>query len=166
MAEGTRRVVAGPVVAETWAPFGWVPVRDTDPSDGTHRLEFEWADPHVNVISHGPEEVVRDGAGLRCERMYRHDTHTQTLLALNGPSVLAVAPADADLSTPAGLDAVRAFRLETLDALVLHRGTWHWGPFPLGDEPVLLFNVQGLGYARDNASVDLGKLGVPLVVVA
>src|ERR1700688_4858473 len=111
MAEGTRRVVATPVVAETWAPFGWVPVPDTDPSDGARRLEFEWGDPHVNVISHGPEEVVREGDGLRCERMYRHDTHTQVLLALNGPSVLAVAPAGADLSTGAGLDAVRAFRL-------------------------------------------------------
>ncbi len=54
---------------------------------------------------------------------------------------------------------MRAFRLEKLDAVVLHRGTWHWGPFPLGDEPVLLFNVQGLGYARDNASADLGVPG-------
>jgi ureidoglycolate hydrolase len=97
--------------------------------------------------------------------MYRHDTHTQVLLALNGPSVLAVAPADADLSTEAGLDSVRAFRLEKLDAVVLHRGTWHWGPFPLGDEPVLLFNVQGLGYADDNASADLGAQGVDLIVV-
>ena len=76
-----------------------------------------------------------------------------------------VAPADADLSSAAGLDAVRAFRLEKLDAVVLHRGTWHWGPFPLGDEPVLLFNVQGLGYAKDNASFDLRARGVQLVVV-
>ncbi len=165
MAEAARRLVAGPVVAEAWAPFGWVPVTDTDPSDGTNRLEYQWADPHVNVISHGPDEVKRDGGGLRCERMYRHDTHTQVLLALNGPSVLAVAPADADLSTKAGLDSVRAFRLEKLDAVVLHRGTWHWGPFPLGDEPVLLFNVQGLGYADDNASADLGAQGVDLIVV-
>ena len=166
MAAARRRVVAGPVVSENWAPFGWVPVPDTDPTDGTGRLEYEWSDPHVNIISHGPEEVVRDGDGLRCEQMYRHDTHTQVLLALNGPSVLAVAPAHADLSTDAGLDAVRAFRLEKLEAVVLHRGTWHWGPFPLGDEPVLLFNVQGLGYARDNTSADVGPPGVTLIVVA
>jgi hypothetical protein len=76
-----------------------------------------------------------------------------------------VAPADADLSTEDGLDEVRAFRLEKLDAVVLGRGTWHWGPFPLGGEPVLLFNVQGFGYARDNASADLGSQGVQLVVV-
>jgi len=166
MAEAARRLVAERVVPERWAPFGWVPVADTDPSDGTSRLEYEWGDPHVNVISHAPDEVERDGEGLRCERMYRHDTHTQVLLALNGPSVLAVAPADADLSTPAGLDTVRAFRLEKLDSVVLYRGTWHWGPFPLGGNPVLLFNVQGLGYARDNASFDLRAQGVDLVVVA
>jgi ureidoglycolate lyase len=165
VAEANRRLVAEPVVAEAWAPFGWVPVPDTDPTDGTSRLAYEWADPHVNVISHAPDEVERGHGGLLCDRMYRHDTHTQVLLALNGPSVLAVAPADADLSTEEGLDTVRAFRLEKLDAVVLHRGTWHWGPFPLGDEPVLLFNVQGLGYARDNASADLGAQGVQLVVV-
>ena len=166
MTDGPRRIVAGPVRPETWAPFGWIPLPDTDPADGQDRLAYEWADPHVNVISHAPDEIVRDGDGLHCDRMYRHDTHTQVLLALNGPSVLAVAPADADLGTEAGLDTVRAFRLEKLDAVVLHRGTWHWGPFPLGDEPVLLFNVQGLGYARDNASVDLKAGGAELVVVA
>ncbi|HUY22156.1 MAG TPA: ureidoglycolate lyase [Acidimicrobiales bacterium] len=166
MAEGTRRVDAEGVTGETWAPFGWIPLPDTDPDDGAHRLEFEWGDPHVNVISHAPDEVVREGDGLVCDRMYRHDTHTQVLMTLNGPSVIAVAPADTDLSTPAGLAAVRAFRLETQDAVVLHRGTWHWGPFPLGADPVLLFNVQGLGYVRDNASADLGGLGEKLLVVA
>ncbi|HTT87601.1 MAG TPA: ureidoglycolate lyase [Acidimicrobiales bacterium] len=164
MTAGPRRIVASPVRPDAWAPFGWIPLPDTDPADGEQRLTYEWGDPHVNVISHAPDEIVRDEDGLHCDRMYRHDTHTQVLLALNGPSVLAVAPADADLTTEAGLDSVRAFRLETMDAVVLHRGTWHWGPFPLGREPVLLFNVQGLGYARDNASVDLS--GVELVVVA
>jgi hypothetical protein len=141
-------------------------VADTDPADGTERLTYEWADPHVNVISHAADEIARDGEELICDRLYRHDTHTQVLLALNGPSVLAVAPADVDLDTDEGLDTVRAFRLETLEALVLHRGTWHWGPFPLGAEPVLLFNVQGLGYARDNASADLASRGVHIAVVA
>jgi len=158
--------VAGPLTADAWAPFGWIPVADTDPADGKERLTYEWADPHVNVISHAPDEIERHGDELTCDRLYRHDTHTQALLALNGPSVLAVAPADADLHTDAGLATVRAFRFETLEALVLRRGTWHWGPFPLGDEPVLLFNVQGLGYARDNASADLAARGVHITVVA
>jgi hypothetical protein len=40
----------------------------------------------------------------------------------------------------------------------LARGTWHWGPFPLGDEPVRLLNVQGRRYAEDNDSVDIAAI--------
>ncbi|HLI73471.1 MAG TPA: ureidoglycolate lyase [Acidimicrobiales bacterium] len=166
MAEGARTVVAQRLAADAWAPFGWIPVADTDAADGAQRLEFEWQDAHVNVISHAPDEVERAGDGLRCDRLYRHLTHTQVLMALNGPSVIAVAPPGSDLTAPGGTDAVRAFRLEPFESLVLHRGTWHWGPFPLGSEPVRLFNVQGFGYARDNESVDLKGAGVELTVVA
>ncbi len=166
MAEGARTVVAQRLAADAWAPFGWIPVADTDATDGAQRLEFEWQDAHVNVISHAPDEVERADDGLRCDRLYRHLTHTQVLMALNGPSVIAVAPPGSDLTAPGGTDAVRAFRLEPFESLVLHRGTWHWGPFPLGSEPVRLFNVQGFGYARDNESVDLKGAGVELTVVA
>ncbi|MGA2521418.1 MAG: ureidoglycolate lyase [Acidimicrobiales bacterium] len=163
---GARRIGAGRVAPDAWAPFGWIPVADTDPTDGSGRLTYEWADPHSNVISHAPDEIARRDGALVCDRMYRHDTHTQVLLALNGPSVIAVAPADVDPTTAEGAGTIRAFRLETFDAVVLHRGTWHWGPFPLGDEPVLLFNVQGLGYAQDNASADLGAAGTTVLVDA
>ena len=37
---------------EAWAPFGWLPVADTDPRDGEHRLSFAWDDVHVNIIGH------------------------------------------------------------------------------------------------------------------
>jgi len=60
MAEAARRLIAGPVEPKAWAPFGWVPVPDTDPADGAFRLEYEWGDPHANVISHAPDEVERD----------------------------------------------------------------------------------------------------------
>jgi len=159
-----RSITAAAMDASAWEPFGWLPVPDTDSADGRHRLTFEWGDPHVNVISHGPEEITRSDEGLLCSRLYRHDTHTQVLLALDGPSVVAVAPASVSFTNQADLERVRAFRLEALDALVLHRGTWHWGPFPLGDSPVHLFNVQGFGYRDDNASVDLDALGLTLEV--
>src|ERR1700732_5327111 len=97
MAEVARTVTARAIDPETWAPFGWVPVRDTDAADGAHRLEFAWHDPHVNVISHAPDDVERSSDGLCCDRMFRHATHTQVLLALNGPSVIAVAPPGTDL---------------------------------------------------------------------
>jgi ureidoglycolate hydrolase len=153
----TRAVDAGALDAPAWAPFGWLPVPDTDPADGSGRLAFEWSDAHVNVISHTAAEPARSASGtLVCDRLYRHATHTQVLLALDGPSVIVVAAAGVGFEEAGDLDALRAFVLEPLDSLVLHRGTWHWGPFPLGDEPVHLFNVQGFGYRDDNDCVELG----------
>lgn len=99
-----------------------------------------------------------------CERMFRHATHTQALLVLDTDAVIAVAPPGAELEGPDGVDQVRAFFLHPLDALVLGRGTWHWGPFPVGEEAVHLYNVQGKFYERDNDSVDLSRF--TLVVAA
>jgi ureidoglycolate hydrolase len=160
-----RRVRAEPVTADAWAPFGWLPLVDTDPDDGDRTLHFEWGDPHANVISHGADEIEHVGDALRCDRLYRHDTHTQALLVLNVDAVVAVAPAGMDFAAATDADSVRAFLLRPLDRFVLHAGTWHWGPFPLGNEPVQLFNIQGLGYRDDNASVDLAAHGLMLDVV-
>jgi ureidoglycolate hydrolase len=148
-------LVAEPLTPAAWAPFGWLPVDDTDPADGERTLRFEWADPHLNVIGHSLDEVERTDRGLVCTTMYRHDTHTQALMPLNCDAVVAVAPAGVDFSDPAHASSIRAFFLHPQDVLVLAQGTWHWGPFPLGNEPVRLLNVQGLRYAEDNASVDL-----------
>ena len=89
--------------------------------------------------------------------------------AVSGSPVCAanvVAPADATFADASDVDRLRAFRLRPLDRFVLHRGTWHWGPFPVGDAPVNLLNVQGRRYAEDNAGVDLvGQLGMRTVVL-
>ena len=146
---------AAPLTEDAWKPFGWLPVPDTDPRDADHTLRFEWADPNLNVIAHTYDEVDHTERGAVCAVMYRHDTHTQALMPLNVPSVVAVAPASLDFSELSHLDEIRAFALEPLDCFVLHQGTWHWGPFPVGREPVRLLNVQGARYAEDNASVDL-----------
>jgi hypothetical protein len=80
-------------------------------------------------------------------------------MALNVPAVIVVGPADTEFEEQADLELVRAFRLEPLEPLVLHRGTWHWGPFPLEGPEVRLFNVQGLRYAEDNRCVQLAAKG-------
>lgn len=144
-----------PLTAAEWAPFGWLPVEDTDAADGRATLAFEWADAHLNVITHAHDEVAWSDAGAWCTVFYRHRTHTQALTPMNGVSLLAVAPAGVELAAAADLDAVRAFRLEPLDTFVLERGTWHWGPFPVGPDPVRLLNLQGRRYREDNDSVDL-----------
>ena len=150
-----RKVSPEPLSEDAWAPFGWLPVADTDPRDGEHRLSFGWEDAHVNIIGHARAEVPETGDGLRCQMLFRHDTHTQTVMSLDVTAVIAVAPAVRDFSEAADADSIRVFRLEPLQPVVLHRGTWHWGPFPVDADAVRLFNVQGLRYAEDNASVDL-----------
>ena len=164
MPEAIRRIEPLPLGMAAWAPFGWLPVDDTDPLDGSHRLAFEWGDPHVNIIGHDRDEVPRVSGGLRCDVMYRHLTHTQALMSLDHRCVLAVAVADLDFDGPAAADSVAAFVMEPLESVVLHQGTWHWGPYPMTAQRVRLFNVQGLRYTEDNDRVDLATRGGSVVV--
>jgi ureidoglycolate lyase len=159
-----RRVEAEPVTASAWEPFGWLPRPDTDAGDGKDTLHFEWDDAHLNTIQHTIDEVDATPQGLRCAVMYRHETHTQALTPLDASSVIAVAPAATTFSDPADLDAIRAFVVEPGETVVLHQGTWHWGPFPIrGASSVRLLNVQGRRYAEDNTRVDLGGSVIEIV---
>ena len=98
--------------------------------------------------------------------MYRHDSHTQALMSLNVPAVMAVAPSSVDFSVPEHLDDVRAFVLEPLDAFVLSRAPGTGARSRAEPEPVRLLNVQGARYAEDNASVDLGaRAGARLEII-
>jgi ureidoglycolate lyase len=152
----TVTITPQPLTTDAWAPFGWLPVPDTDAADGEHTLEYAWADAHLNTIEHRTDEVEVTATGLRCAVMYRHETHTQVLTPLDAHAVVAVAPAASALTTRDDLDSVRAFLLAPGETVVLHRGTWHWGPFPVaGATSVRLLNVQGRRYAEDNASADL-----------
>jgi len=160
-----RRVEAEAVTASAWAPFGWLPRPDVDPTDGEHTLHFAWDDAHLNTIEHTTAETDTTAHGLRCAVMFRHETHTQVLTPLDAASVVAVAPADRTFADPAELETIRAFVLEPGETVVLHRGTWHWGPFPIrGATSVRLLNVQGRRYAEDNASVDLSRSIVEIVI--
>jgi ureidoglycolate hydrolase len=160
------RLQTQPVTAEAWAPFGWLPVADTDPADGTRTLTYEWGDPHLNVIGHTYEEIEHTEHGAVCDRMYRHATHTQALMPLNCDAIVAVAPASVTFDAPKDLDTIRAFLVYPQDVFVLDQGTWHWGPFPLTPEPVRLLNVQGLRYAEDNdCAMLVDALGTAIEVV-
>ncbi len=149
---------------EAWSKFGWVPLPDTDERDGDQQLDFVWGDVHVNFIHHTDDEIDTINGALVCDRLFRHVTHTQALLVLDQPCVIAVAPAYASFDTLDDIAQVAAFKLAPGDALVLDRGTWHWGPFPTSSSVVNLYNVQGRRYAEDNESIDLSQLGVALAV--
>ena len=157
-------MVPEPLTEAGWAPFGWLPVADVDPRDGKETLTFEWADAHVNLIGHARAEVPETPRGLRCEMVFRHATHTQALMPLNVPAVIVVAPSDLEFGNPGDQATIRAFRIAPLESLVLHRGTWHWGPFPLEGPEVRLFNVQGLRYAEDNRCMNLASKGLAVEV--
>ena len=165
MSDAVRRITPEPLRAESWSPFGWLPVEDTDPRDGVQVLDFAWHDAHVNLIGHRREEVPRVPGGLRCEELFRHVTHTQVVMPLDVMAVVVVAPRSLDPFTPADVDQVQAFVIPPLAPIVLHQGTWHWGPYPVGAESVQLFNVQGLRYREDNERTDLGALGAAVDIV-
>ena len=150
-----RTIEVEPFDDKAWAAYGWVPMRDTDSRDGDFRLSYEWDDVHLNIIGHSLEEVTKTEKGLRCDELFHHETHTQALMALNCDCVIVVAPAGTDFENAGDLDRIHAFLLHPLQPVVLHQATWHWGPYPLDDEPVSLLNVQGLRYAEDNGRTDL-----------
>jgi ureidoglycolate hydrolase len=159
------RLVAEPLTKATWQPFGWIPCADTDPADGADRLEYEWSDVHLNLIHHRRDEVPSTGDGLMCEMLFRHLTHTQALLVINCDALVVVAEASTEFTSTDDARLLRAFLLRPLDTLVLHRGTWHWGPFPVSQPRVDLLNVQGLRYAEDNDMTDLSALGMTAEIV-
>jgi ureidoglycolate hydrolase len=149
----TVSLPAAPVTADAFAPFGVLPPDEGDAP--TADLEFAWDDGWVNYIAHALDEVEIVGGALRCTLLNRHDTHTQTLMPVSGDAVVVVAPAGVDFSAPAHFETVRAFLVPQYTCVHLRRGTWHWGPYPVGAAHVRIFNVQGRGYPRDNAVVRL-----------
>ena len=104
----------------------------------------------MNFIGHTLDELEVVDGWLRCELLNRHDTHTQTLMPMSGDAIVVVAPAAVDFSEAGHFDTVRAFTLARHTCVHLHRGTWHWGPYPLDAPSLRIFNVQGRGYAADN----------------
>jgi ureidoglycolate hydrolase len=151
------RLVTLPVVTVTSEAFARFGVLPSDEGDGgpTADLEFLEDDGWVNYIGHALDEIdVVDGT-YRCELLNRHDTHTQTLMPMSGPAVIVVAPAEVDFTEPAQYDTVTAFLVPQHACVHLRRGTWHWGPYPVGASVVRIFNIQGRGYPRDNTTVNL-----------
>src|SRR5919201_5131067 len=148
---------------EDFAPFGVLPGDEGAPP--TADLEFLWNDGWVNYIAHTLDEVdVVDGA-LQCDALNRHDTHTQTLMPVSGDAVMVVAPPDVPLTNDDELSRVKAFIVRQHECVHLLRGTWHWGPYPVGADSVRIFNIQGRGYPTDNTVVQLARdLGVAYTV--
>ncbi len=152
----TIQLTPEPVTAEAFAPFGVLP---PDEGDGkqTADLEFTLDDGWVNYIEHTLDEIEVVNGAFRCELLNRHDTHTQTLMPMSGAAVIVVAPAEVDFTDDAHLGTVEAFLLPQHTCVHLLRGTWHWGPYPVGAAALRIFNVQGRGYPNDNTVVRFAR---------
>jgi ureidoglycolate hydrolase len=149
-----RRLLAQRLTPDRFAPFGVLPTDEGGPGP-TADLEFTRADGWVNFISHAASEVEHGPTGPRCDHLNRHDTHTQTLVPMDGDALLVVAPPAAAFAATADLDLVAAFLIPQHQPVHLHRGTWHWGPYPVGRASVRLLNIQGRGWPTDNTVATL-----------
>ena len=118
----------------------------------------------MNLIGHARNEVPETARGLRCEMLFRHDTHTQTLMPLDVPAVIVVAPAGVEFADEA--DAGINPSLSARAARVPGPAPRHLalGPFPIEGPEVRLFNVQGLRYVEDNRCMDLAAKGLSVDV--
>jgi ureidoglycolate hydrolase len=156
---GDARTVQLPLetaTPESFAAYGVIPPVEGD-GNPTADLVFTRDDGWVNFIEHTLDEIEVRAGRLRCELLNRHDTHTQTLMPMTGDALVVVAPAEVDFSRPEHLDAVKAFTLPQHSCVHLHRGTWHWGPYPVGASDVRVFNIQARGWPTDNSVVALAR---------
>lgn len=163
MALDIVRIAPAPVNGEAFAPFGVVP--GDEGVAPTADLEFRLNDGWVNYIGHTLDEIdVVDGA-LHCDVLNRHDTHTQTLMPVSGDAILVVAPGSVPFTSRDDLSTAAAFLVRRYECVHLHRGTWHWGPYPLDAPAVRIFNIQGRGYPNDNGVAALARdLGTIIAV--
>jgi ureidoglycolate hydrolase len=153
----TLPLALGELTAAAFEPFGHLPDDEGAPGDRAD-LEYLWGDAHLNFIGHAGDEIIWGARGALCELLNRHDTHTQVLMPVDADAFVVVAPAAVDFSEPAHLATARAFRVRRYQCFALHRGTWHWGPYPVDrGGSVRLLNVQGRRYREDNGIAWLAR---------
>jgi len=157
MSHRVMRLELLPLHPARFSAFGQLPAEEGSEGDRAD-LEFRWSDPHLNTISHRGDEVEWSARGPLCELLNRHDSHTQALMPLDADALVVVAPAAADFARAEHFARVQAFRVRRYECFALHRGTWHWGPYPLArGGSVQLLNVQGRRYREDNAIAWLSR---------
>ncbi len=149
-----RRLPVQALTPAAFAAFGVLPPDEGGPGP-TADLEFRLDDGWVNFIGHAADEVAHGPTGPRCDHLNRHDTHTQTLVPMDDDAVIVVAPPAARFADAADVDRVAAFLVPRHQPVHLHRGTWHWGPYPVRAASVRLLNVQGRGWPDDNTVATL-----------
>jgi ureidoglycolate lyase len=136
----THRITARPLTPEAFEPYGAVLAATEDGAPFSERealLDLSRGTPRFYVMALVDKPPVFTG-------ITRHRAVTQTLAAVGGrPWLLAVAPPH-DVDVPdahPALDDITAFHIPGDVAVLLHRGTWHSGPFFDGEQ-VPFFDLE------------------------
>ncbi|MBD0860671.1 ureidoglycolate lyase [Gordonia sp. zg691] len=135
-----RRIPIQNLTDDAFAPFGAVltAVPDGDsPREGERLLDLSRGTPRFYLMA------LQDRPA-RFDSITRHRSVTQVLASVGGGEwMIAVAPPGAvdDPEDRPGADDVKVFRVGGDAAVLLHRGTWHAGPF-FAPEQMSFFNLE------------------------
>ena len=139
-AAGTSRLIrAVPLTAEDFAPFGRILAPLSERKPDADEADFSFTSAAL------PQDLPDDAmiANLVCKprefsvnKLERHTDTPEMLAALDGDSLLCVAPSSAVPAT-CGPGEIAAVRINRGQAVLLRSGSWHWIPFPLLDKPSL-----------------------------
>jgi ureidoglycolate hydrolase len=98
---------------------------------------------------------------MRLEKMERHLKTVELLSAVEGDSIVCVAPPQE--SSAGSLTGIKAIRVRKGQSFVLDTGAWHWIPFPEGKKPsrflVVFRSLTGsddLGFCDFAKPMDIG----------
>ena len=102
-----------------------------------------------------------DAMPLTVDTMEFHTDTWEAFVSLDSDSCICVAPATA--SRQLDVDTLEAFRVPAGTMIYLHRGVWHYAPYPLGS-PVLhsLVILPERTYANDCEKIAIAD---PCVIV-
>ncbi len=136
----TRDILARPISAAGFAPFGFL-IEPTP--DGGRAGPIDAA---LDLAQGRPRFYIMDLAnrGQEFGRITRHRAVTQVLASAGArPWMLGVAPPAGcdDPHAEPTLDDIAAFVVPGGVAVLLHRGTWHAGPY-FHDPSMAFFNLE------------------------
>jgi ureidoglycolate lyase len=158
-AAAERRIVAEPLAAPAFAPFGEVIAHRGEPGRGFVPTAFMAADgarPHLWVNRVAPVE----GALVPLRTLERHPFSAQNFLPLRGGRWLVVV-AESDPGGRPRFDRIRAFVTDGCQGVSYRPGVWHHGLLAL-DLAAEVAVVMGLTGRDDDTEID--DLPWPVVV--
>jgi hypothetical protein len=124
------------------------PAAGASPGEGAE-FSFEIVSPELGLAA--PLCAGRLECSPRRMRLTRLERHLRTpeiLSAVEGDSIVCVAPPQEPVS--GRLEGLRAVLVRKGEAFVLATGAWHWIPFPLGDDPTRFMVIFRAGTGDDD----------------